>query len=116
VKTVKSSNMWPMSLAAQVCKDQTAGIHILDRRRNFDLHDRTAIIRTKLVQSSLVNDYHDFRSFAVLHSAPRPLPIGSNTPVPKQDNVRINVTLRRFRVTIVAVENQYLLFCIYVCS
>jgi hypothetical protein len=41
-KTVKSPNMWPMSLAAQVCKDHPAGIHILDRKRNFDLHDRTA--------------------------------------------------------------------------
>jgi len=48
-------------------------------------------------------------------TAPPP-PIGSITAVPKQDNVRINVTLRRVRVTIVAVENQYVLFCVYVCS
>jgi hypothetical protein len=40
---------------------------------------------------------------------------GSNIAVPKQDNVRINVTLRRFRVTIVTVENQYVLIILGLC-
>ena len=48
-------------------------------------------------------------------ASPHSTPIGSNTAVPKQDKVRINLTLRRFRVTIVAVENQYALIILRLC-
>jgi hypothetical protein len=76
------------------------------RDKEIDLHDRTAIIRTKLVQfrwSTTITTLDLSLFYIALPST------GSNIAVPKQDNVRINVTLRRFRVTIVTVENQYVL-------